>query len=324
MGKNYLYVSDSYDGWRNLATDEWFLDHIGPEDLVLYFYINQNAVIIGKNQNPWKECALSAMERDGVQLVRRISGGGAVFHDCGNLNFSFNAGKNRYDKDRQHRFILETVQSLGIPCEFSGRNDLLAAGKKFSGNAYCARGDAKQHHGTLLVSADLSRLQNYLTVDPRKMQSKGVASVRSRVCNLNEFVPSLTVEELLRVIPQAYGRVYGDFEPYPFTEQDRQEIEKYYKKHSSDEWRLGTTPPFDYEVDCRLSFGGVQILLSFEEGRVRSSKTYTDANDDTLAERIDRIFKGQVLDFSSWAEGLRAEQDQQLSELAEYIESLRS
>ena len=97
MGKNYLYISDSYDGWRNLATDEWFLDHIGPEDVVLYFYINRNAVIIGKNQNPWKECALSAMERDGVQLVRRISGGGAVFHDCGNLNFSFNAGKNRYD-----------------------------------------------------------------------------------------------------------------------------------------------------------------------------------------------------------------------------------
>ena len=215
MGKNYLYISDSYDGWRNLATDEWFLDHIGPEDVVLYFYINRNAVIIGKNQNPWKECDLSAMERDGVQLVRRISGGGAVFHDCGNLNFSFNAGKNRYDKDRQHRFILETVQSLGIPCEFSGRNDLLAAGKKFSGNAYCARGDAKQHHGTLLVSADLSRLQNYLTVDPRKMQSKGVASVRSRVCNLNEFVPSLTVEELLRVIPRPTAGCTAILSPIP-------------------------------------------------------------------------------------------------------------
>ena len=99
---NYLYFSDSPDGRLNLARDEWFLDHVGEDDLILYFYINENDVIIGKNQNPWKECALGRMEEDGVRLVRRVTGGGAVYHDAGNLNYSFVAGRNRYDKDRLH------------------------------------------------------------------------------------------------------------------------------------------------------------------------------------------------------------------------------
>ena len=120
----YFYVSPSRDGWRNLATDEWLIDHLAPDDLILYFYINQNAVIIGKNQNPWKECDIPAMDRDGVQLVRRITGGGAVFHDEGNLNFSFIAGKERYDTDRQFGMILQAVRALGIPAELTGRNDM--------------------------------------------------------------------------------------------------------------------------------------------------------------------------------------------------------
>ena len=157
---NLLYVSTSPDGWRNLGVDEYFLDHIGEDDMLLYFYVNRNAVIIGRGQNPWAECNLSAMERDGVQLVRRITGGGAVFHDEGNLNFSFIAGEKRYDLQRQLGMILDAVRALGIPCEFSGRNDLLADGRKFSGNAFCSRGCVRQHHGTLLIDADLTRLQN--------------------------------------------------------------------------------------------------------------------------------------------------------------------
>ena len=99
---NYVFRAPTGDGWDNLARDEWFLDHLRPEDWILYFYVNENAVIIGRNQNPWRECNLTAMERDGVQLVRRITGGGAVFHDRGNLNFSFITGADRYDVEAQH------------------------------------------------------------------------------------------------------------------------------------------------------------------------------------------------------------------------------
>ena len=120
---NKLYVSTTPDGWRNLGVDEYFLDSLGPDDMMLYFYINGNAVIIGRGQNPWAECNLAAMERDDVQLVRRITGGGAVFHDEGNLNFSFIAGERIYDTDRQFGMILNAVRALGIPCDFSGRND---------------------------------------------------------------------------------------------------------------------------------------------------------------------------------------------------------
>ena len=116
--KTYWYVSESTDGWQNLAMDEWFLDHLDPEDLVLYFYINRNAVIIGKNQNPWKECDLAAMERDQVQLVRRITGGGAVYHDSGNLNFSFIAGSGRYDVQRQLNLICRQCVPSAFPASF--------------------------------------------------------------------------------------------------------------------------------------------------------------------------------------------------------------
>ena len=132
---NKLYVSPTGDGWHNLGTDEYFLEHIAPEDMLLYFYINRNAVIIGHGQNPWVECNLEAMRRDDVQLVRRITGGGAVFHDEGNLNFSFIAGEKVYDVQRQLGMILSAVRALGIPCDFTGRNDLVVDGRKFSGNA---------------------------------------------------------------------------------------------------------------------------------------------------------------------------------------------
>ena len=131
---NKLFISPSTDGWRNLAMDEYFIDTIGPEDMLLYFYINRSAVIIGRGQNPWAECNLEAMRRDDVQLVRRISGGGAVFHDEGNLNFSFIAGEEIYDVQRQLGMIMNAVRSLGIECDFTGRNDLVAEGKINSGS----------------------------------------------------------------------------------------------------------------------------------------------------------------------------------------------
>ncbi len=316
---NYLYMSESPDARYNLALDEWFLDHVKPDDLVLYFYVNENAVIIGKNQNPWKECNLAAMDADGVQLVRRISGGGAVYHDTGNLNFSFNAGEKRYDKEKQHRLILEAVRSLGIECSFSGRNDLLAGGRKFSGNAYCSREGRFQHHGTLLISSNLGKLQNYLHADPRKMRSKGVDSVRSRVCNLNEFRPELTVEQMKKVIPEAVKQIYGDFEPFVFDERAKKELEIYFKKQSSEEWRMGCTPKFDVEIDERLSFGGIQLLLTQEGGRVVKAKIFTDANDSALPEKLERLLIGAPFKGEELAQLLERNQTTEFKEIADCL-----
>ncbi len=278
---NYWYVSPSKDGWQNLAMDEWFLDTMGPEDVLLYFYINAPAVIIGKNQNPWKECDLAAMEKDTVRLVRRITGGGAVYHDEGNLNFSFIVGKDIYDVPRQLEVILQAVRSFGIDCAFSGRNDLLAEGRKFSGNAFCARGDLRQHHGTLLLNSDLGRLQNYLHPDPKKLKAKGVESVRSRVANLG-----VETDAMLRAIRRAFEETYGEVTDLTVTPEQLAQVVPYYEKQSSWEWRMGKTPSFDLELSERFPWGGIDLQLTLKDGRVTEAKVWSDAMDAELPDRV--------------------------------------
>ena len=319
---NYLYVSTSGDGWRNLAVDEYFLDTLGPDDMMLYFYVNKNAVIIGQGQNPWAECRLAEMDRDGVQLVRRITGGGAVFHDEGNLNFSFIAGEGRYDLERQFGLILNAVRALGIPCEFSGRNDLLADGRKFSGNAFCKRGAIRQHHGTLLISADMTRLQNYLNVDPRKLKPKGVKSVKSRVCNLNEFVPELRRDDTLEALKRAYAAEYGDYTELQTSQLDEAAIAPYYEKQKSDAWRLGVTPRFDLEIENRFPWGGLQMLLTLRHGEVSDISVYSDANDAELPGRVRAALLGTKFGSQPIAEALRAAGGQDMNDIAEYVLTL--
>lgn len=317
--RNLWYVSPSEDGWQNLAMDEWFLDNLGPEDLLLYFYVNQNDIIIGKNQNPWRECDLQAMERDGVRLVRRVTGGGAVYHDRGNLNFSFIAGEKRYDVPRQLGLILRAVRSLGIPCEFTGRNDLVAEGRKFSGNAFCSRGGIRQHHGTLLIRADLGRLQQYLKPDPRKMQAKGVSSVRSRVCNLSEFVPELTNGAMLAAIRTAFEAEYGPVTEISLGAEQAAGAAPYYEKQQSWQWRLGKTPAFDLELDPRFDWGGVQLLLTLKDGRVERAEVYSDAMDPDLAGELQRRLTGCRFGSRPMYDALLASEKEQIRTVARWI-----
>lgn len=317
--KNFWYISPSTDGWQNLAMDELFLDNLGPDDLMLYFYINRNAVIIGRNQNPWKECNLSAMDEDHVQLVRRITGGGAVFHDKGNLNFSFIAGEKRYDLDKQLNLILRAVSSFGIPCEFSGRNDLLADGKKFSGNAFCVRGNIRQHHGTLLLSTDLGRLQKYLQVDPKKIHSKGISSVRSRVCNLSEFTETVTAESMLYAIRNAYEQIYGTVQDYNPTSEILEQVKSYYEKQSSWQWRMGRTMPFDIELDNRFAWGDIQLLFSIKNAIVERMQVFSDAMDAELSEQIVDSLTGCRFTSQDMYNALISSEKATLQDVAKYL-----
>ena len=317
--KNYWYLSKTNDGWENLALDEWFIDNLSPDDIMLYFYINENAVIIGKNQNPWKECNLPQMEKDNVQLVRRITGGGAVYHDLGNLNFSFIAGENRYDLDKQLNLILKAVESFGIECEFSGRNDLLADGKKFSGNAFCVRKNIKQHHGTLLVNSDLNRLQNYLNVDPKKIRSKGIESVRARVCNLSELSKDVNIDSMLNAIRTAYNALYGEVSDYVPTEKALNDVKKYYEKQISWEWKMGNTMPFDIELNERFSFGGVQMLFSLKEAVIEKVQVFSDAMDTELCLEISERLTGVRFKSSELYNALTASEKEPIKEIANYL-----
>lgn len=323
--KNGYFLHETTDGWQNLATDEYFLNTVSPDEMLLHIYVNADCVVIGKNQNAWRECNLSVMQKDGVKLVRRISGGGAVFHDAGNVNFSFIAGNERYDVTRQMAVIVRAMRELGVPAECSGRNDILADGKKFSGNAFCSRGGASQHHGTLLVSAELSRLGNYLNVSEKKIKSKGIASVRARVCNLRDFVPELTPKSVILALETAFGEEYGDYEPIALGEEARAAIRPIYDKQSSWEWRLGRSPECDIQFDSRFAWGEVQLLLTLREGRVEAAQVFTDALLPELPEVIASALTGARFSGDELKEKLLSASGEriELKELGEWLAEQR-
>lgn len=320
---NYIYSAPTGDGWLNLARDGYFLENNKKGDVILYFYVNKNAVIIGRNQNAWKECSIANMDADGVQLVRRHSGGGAVFHDNGNLNFSFITDEKHYDLNRQMRVILNAVSKLGLKAELSGRNDITVDGKKFSGNAFSLAKGNRSHHGTILVNADLTKLSNYLCVSKEKMRSKGIDSVRARVCNLCELSSGLTVEAMRRLVIESFIEEYGAASEYVFDGMALAEVEERRERLASWEWRFGKTPQFDFETDKRFSFGDTQIYFNSRNGVIRETKVYSDCLDTELTTEIENALTGVHFRKEEIKAALSKMKDQSISaELAEHFCSL--
>ena len=320
---NYIYSAPTGDGWLNLARDGYFLENNKKGDVILYFYVNKNAVIIGRNQNAWKECNIANMDADGVQLVRRHSGGGAVFHDNGNLNFSFITDEKHYDLNRQMRVILNAVSKLGLKAELSGRNDITVDGKKFSGNAFSLAKGNRSHHGTILVNADLTKLSNYLCVSKEKMRSKGIDSVRARVCNICELSSGLTVEAMRRLVIESFIEEYGAASEYVFDGMALAEVEERRERLASWEWRFGKTPQFDFETDKRFSFGDTQIYFNSRNGVIRETKVYSDCLDTELTTEIENALTGVHFRKEEIKAALSKMKDQSIAaELAEHFCSL--
>jgi len=291
--KLYLCKATGVDPYRNIATEKYLLDTIEPGCCILYLWQNQNTVVIGRNQNAWAECRTSLLEQEGGFLARRLSGGGAVFHDLGNLNFTFLMCEEDYDLDKQLSVICEAGQLAGITVERSGRNDLLAQGHKFSGNAFYHSQGHAYHHGTLLVDADMKKLSRYLTPSKAKLESKGVASVRSRVINLRELSPSLTIPMLERYMEEAFCRIYGfSAEPIVFSEDAQKQIEQTSKELSSWEWLYGQKLPFSISLEDRFSWGSIQLQLQVNSGKITGVQVYSDAMQWQLAEDVQKVLLG--------------------------------
>ena len=288
-----LFSGMGHDPYFNLAVEERLLRTVGEEECVLYLWQNQNTVVIGCNQNAWKECRVSLLEREGGRLARRLSGGGAVFHDLGNLNFTFLVSERNYDLDRQLSVIETACRALGIDARRSGRNDILADGRKFSGNAFYHSGGKAYHHGTLLVDTDGERLARYLSPSKAKLEAKGVDSVRSRVVNLIELVPGLTAEKLAGRMEAAFASVYGlPVESMGPEELDGAEVERLRARNASRDWLFGKPLPLSFACEERFSWGEASLHLQVEAGVIARARLFTDAMDVGLSEQTERALAG--------------------------------
>ena len=298
-------VTECTAPYDNLALEEHLLETVQPGEVILYLWQNRNTVVIGRNQNAWKEVRVPDLEKDGGHLVRRLSGGGAVYHDLGNLNFTFLASQADYDTARQTEVILQAVRSFFIPAERTGRNDITVDGRKFSGNAFYKSGANAYHHGTLLLHVDMDNLARYLNVPQQKLASKGVSSVRARVVNLKELCPDITIPALKDALISALGNVYGASpQELPASRIDGGKVAAGKAKFSAWDWIYGRPIPFTWEGEERFSWGNIQLQLSVESGRVKECAAYSDALDEGLIRSLPGLIAGRPLNGAALAEAI--------------------
>lgn len=288
-----IYRGTGFDPHANLATEKLLLDTVKPGQCILYLWQNQNTVVIGKNQNAWAECRTSLLEQEGGKLARRLSGGGAVFHDVGNLNFTFLMCKEDYNLDRQIEVIRQACALAGIRVEKSGRNDLLAEGRKFSGNAFYQDRLHAYHHGTLMVDVDRDKLGRYLSPPKAKLEAKGVASVRSRVVNLKELCPELTIATMATYMEEAFRQVYNcPLSPVVLSQKDQNRINDLTHEYSSWEYLYGSPLAFSFQCEGQFPWGHIQLQLDAKGGTVTDAKIYSDAMEWSMPEALAKKFIG--------------------------------
>lgn len=302
--------TDGTNPYDNLAAEEYMTMNAKEDEVTLFLWQNAHTIVIGRNQNPWKECNVEKIKDDGARLSRRMSGGGAVYHDMGNLNFTFIARDDLYDIGKQTDTILMACRLLGINAVKTGRNDLVVNERKFSGHAYFSSNGYNYHHGTIMMDVDFGDMPKYLRPSAAKLKSKGVDSVRSRVTNLKDYLPDMAapegatdrqrenarrkmIKKMQDAMVEAFGRNYG-VEPveiaFPEIPQELKD------KYASEEWRYGTRIPFEKEIEHRFEWGEVDIQLSMKGGIIKACKIYSDALEFGIFEQLEQQLSDTAYD----------------------------
>ncbi len=275
------YIKTSYPTPpANMAMEELIINHL-PEDDYLTFYIHDPSIIIGRHQNTIEEINEDYVREQGIHVQRRLSGGGAVYHDHGNLNFSFIVRGTREDVNQFDVLtlpVIKALEKLGVKAELSGRNDLLIDGRKFSGNAQYFHNGKLLQHGTILLNSDMSELGNALKVKEIKIQSKGVKSVRSRVTNIMEYLEdkSLTVEAFKNLLIETINEIYP-LEEYILTAEEQAIHDRLVReKFSTWEWNYGKSPKFNVSKMEKFPFGIIDARIDVQKGTIANIRVFGD------------------------------------------------
>ncbi len=296
----------------NLAIEEYVLQKFGEKDTYLLFYINEPSIIIGRNQNTVEEINTDYVDQHGIKVVRRLSGGGAVYHDLGNLNFSF---ITKDDGDSFHNFakftkpVVEALNSVGVPAELEGRNDLVVNGRKISGNAMFSTKGRMFSHGTLMFDSEIEHVVSALNVSQEKIESKGIKSIRSRVANIAEFLEEkMTMDQFKKMILRHVFDVddVKDVPRYTLTEEDWKNIHHISKeRYQKWDWNFGKSPSFNVKASHKFDSGLVDVRLDVKRGIIENCKIYGDFFGMGDVETIEKQLTGVRHERQSIEEALR-------------------
>ncbi|MCC2250837.1 lipoate--protein ligase [Virgibacillus sp. AGTR] len=267
----------------NLALEEYVLQNFGEKDTYLLFYVNAPSIIIGRNQNTIEEINTQYVDDNGIKVVRRLSGGGAVYHDEGNLNFSFitkDDGNSFQNFAKFTQPVVDALNKLGVPAELQGRNDLTAEGRKISGNAMYSTKGKMFSHGTLMLDSEIENVVSALKVKKEKIESKGIKSIRSRVANISEFLEKkITVDEFKEIILRHVFDVedVADVPRYELTEEDWENVHQISReRYQNWEWNYGKSPSFNIQASHKFPAGLVDVRLDVKKGVIGNCKIYGD------------------------------------------------
>ena len=295
--KLQIILGNQYNPYINLAVESKLLDNFLPNTISLFLWRNKQTVVIGTNQNPYSECDVNSLLNEGGFLARRRTGGGAVYHDLGNLNFSFIADKNIYDVNRQMQVIQKALLNFNLETEVSGRNDITYQGRKFSGNAFAKTKYQGLHHGTILIKTDAERLQKYLKVKPAKLHKHGVKSVASRVINLSE-VADITSENIIPHLIKAFEDIYQNTATIiDFNDLCNEDAIKLSQSISSEEYLFGKWKEFHTKKSASFDWGNIDIDLNIDEdkGIIKDINIASDSLEPASINAAMELLKGADL-----------------------------